>query len=104
MFEMLLVTYDELWSIHDYVRQTDKHGLEWDKAFAIRVFEAMAATLESANRQTSMLVYEEELWQIDRQVPSALMSGTQPVGRNLLLKVGKLLVKYQKADKEAQDG
>lgn len=95
MFEMLLLTLDELWAVHDYVRNHQDQGCEWEKDFMARVMEALQASTSTANRQAVILVYERELWQIDRQVPSALMIGTQPVGRNLLLKVGRLLVKYQ---------
>lgn len=92
-FDLLSASLDELWAIHDYVRQHDKSGQEWDKDFGTRLLEAILEAQDHPSRSASLLCFEEELWQMDRQVPSGLMVGTQPVGRNLLLKIMALLVK-----------
>ncbi len=92
-FELLLVDKDELWCIHDCVRQHDKLGQEWDKEFLIRVMQAIVESTAAPTGTAVLLCYEEELWQIDRQIPSSLMIGTKPVGRNLLMKTMKLLIK-----------
>ena len=92
-FDLLPASLDELWAIHDYVRQHDKLGQEWDKDFGTRLMEAILEAQNHPRRSASLLCFEEELWQMDRQLPSGLMVGTQPVGRNLLLKIMALLVK-----------
>lgn len=95
-FDLLPLTLDELWAIHDYVRQHDKLGQEWDKDFVARIMSAILEAQENSAHQATLFVYDEdELWQIDRQVPSALMTGVQPVGRNLLIKVMQLIVKIR---------
>lgn len=102
-FDLLPLTLNELWAIHDYVRQHDKLGQEWDRDFAARVMEGILEAQKSPTCQSSLFVQEEnELWMIDRQVPSAHMTGTQPVGRELLLKVMKLIVKMR--ERGEQDG
>jgi len=97
-YDLTLLTADELWAVHDYVRQHDKLGQEWDKDFHTRVMAALLAAEGTPNRQAGMLLTEDELWQLDRQIPSAMTVGTQPVGRNLLRKVMKLLVKIRQGD------
>lgn len=92
-FDLLSASLEELWAIHDYVRQHDKLGQEWDKDFGMRLMEAILEAQNHPSRSASLLCFEEELWQMDRQVPSGLMVGTQPVGQNLLLKIMALLVK-----------
>ncbi len=92
-FDVLSATVDELWAIHDYVRQHDKLGQEWDKDFQTRVMEAILEAHNHPSGHGSLLCFEEELWQIDRQIPSSLMVGTRPVGRELLVKAMALLVK-----------
>lgn len=95
MFELLRGTLDELWAVHDYVRQHDKLGQEWDKDFTARVMVGILEATNAPSHEATVMLAEEELWRIDRQVPQALMTGTQPVGRNLLIKVMQLLVKLQ---------
>lgn len=99
-FDLLPLTLDELWAIHDYVRQHDKLGQEWDKDFIARVMAAILEAEEHSAHQATLLVAEDELWQTDRQVPSALMTGTQPVGRNLLMKVMRLIVKMRGGEED----
>lgn len=94
-FDLLFSTLDELWAIHDWVRQHDKLGQEWDKDFTARVMAAILEAQEHPAHQATLMCVEDELWQIDRQVPSAVMTGTQPVGRNLLSKVMRLIVKMR---------
>jgi hypothetical protein len=101
-FDLLPVTLDELWAVHDYVRQHDKLGQEWDKDFTARVMAAILEAQEHPSRHATLMCAEDELWQIDRQVPSALMTGTQPVGRNLLLKVMRLIVKMRGGEQDAE--
>jgi hypothetical protein len=43
---------------------------------------------------------EGTLWLLEQQVPSALMTGTQPVGRSLLMKVMAALESLTVADEE----
>mgnify|MGYP001566199428 CR=1 FL=1 len=96
---MVCFTLEELWAIHDLVRDRQNNGEEHDPEFEIRLFEALLAGAEHASRQAAMLVYEDDLWWIDRQVPSALMAGTLGVGRSILTKVVRLLVKaHSRAD------
>ena len=101
-FDLLPLTLDELWAIHDYVRQHDKLGQEWDKDFVARVMTAILEAQEHASHQATLMCTEDELWQMDRQIPSALMTGTQPVGRNLLMKVMRLIVKMRGGDLDAE--
>lgn len=103
-FDLLPVTLDDLWAIHDFVRQHDKLGKEWDKDFNTRVMEAIAEAEARGDHTASLFCLEEELWQIDRQVPSALMVGTKPVGRPLLGKVMRLLVKMRGGEDDADGG
>lgn len=92
--ELLYVTLEEAWAIHDNVRQTDKMGQEWDKEFMVLVMEAILS-LDGAGASTlaPLLVTEADLWQIDRQVPRMLKVGTEFVGQSLLNKIMALLVK-----------
>lgn len=101
-FDLLPATLDELWAVHDFVRQHDKLGQEWDKDFTIRVMAAIVEAQEQASHQATLMCAEDELWQIDRQIPSALMVGIQPVGRELLIKVMRLLVKIRGGDEDAE--
>jgi len=94
-FDLLPVTADELWAIHDYVRQHDKLGQEWDKDFTARVMAAILEVQDHSCQQATLMCSEDELWQMDRQIPSALMVGVQPVGRELLAKVMRLIVKMR---------
>jgi hypothetical protein len=99
-FDLLPTTLDELWAIHDYVRQHDKLGQEWDKDFTARVMAAILEAQEHPSHQATLMCAEDELWQMDRQIPSALMTGTQPVGRNLLIKVMRLIVKIRGGEQD----
>ena len=101
-FDLLAATLDELWAIHDYVRQHDKLGQEWDKDFTARVMAAILEAQDQPSHQATVMCAEEELWQMDRQIPSALMMGTQPVGRNLLVKVMRLIVKMRGGEQDAE--
>ena len=100
MFDLLPVTLDELWAIHDHVRQHDKLGQEWDKDFTARVMAAILEAQEHSAHLGTLMCDEDELWQIDRQIPSALMTGTRPVGRDLLVKVMRLIVKMRGGDQD----
>lgn len=102
-FDLLPVTLDELWAIHDYVRQHDKLGQEWDKDFNARVMGAIVEAEGRPDHTATLVCLEQELWQIDRQVPSALMVGAKPVGRNLLEKVMRLIVKMRGGGDDAED-
>lgn len=102
-FDLLCVTLDELWAVHDYVRQHDKLGQEWDRDFNARVMAAILEAQESSTHSATLMCYEEELWQIDRQVPSALMVGLQPTGRNLLSKVMALILKMRGGEEDGCD-
>lgn len=93
--DLLPVTQNELWAIHDFVRQHDKLGQEWDRDFNARVMAALQDASASPEGLASLMCLEEELWQIDRQIPSSLMIGTQPVGKALLIKVAGLLLKMR---------
>lgn len=99
-FDLLPLTLEELWAIHDLVRQHDKLGQEWDKDFSARVMAAILEAQEHPSHQATLMCAEDELWQIDRQIPSALMTGTQPVGRNLLIKVMRLIVKMRGGEQD----
>ena len=99
-FDLLLPTLDELWAIHDYVRQHDKLGQEWDKNFGARVMADILEAQEHPSQPSTLICTEDELWQISRQVPSFLMAGSQPVGRDLLLKVMRLIVKMRGSQDE----
>ena len=91
----LVLGLDEIWAIRDFVRQLDKLGQEWDKDFQRRLYAAMAVAKADENRQAPFIVEsEDELWQITRQIPSTLMVGTQPVGRNLLEKAQAALLEW----------
>lgn len=104
-FDLLTITTEEAWVLHDYVRQHDKLGQEWDKDFERRLYQSLILCIESPTHVSSLPIYDEELWQISRQVPSALMSGTQPVGRQLLVKVMRLLLKTKEdGDGDDEDG
>ena len=88
MIDLILTEY-ELWAVHDYVRQgaPPDYGREWAQDFERRVMAAILAAGGEPNRTVPITLEETELWLIDRQVPSALMVGTQRVGHDLLLKV-----------------
>ena len=101
-FDLLPLTLDELWAIHDYVRQHDKLGQEWDKDFTARVMAAILEAQEHPSHHATIMCAEDELWQMDRQIPSALMTGTQPVGRNLLIKVMRLIVKMREGEQDVE--
>jgi len=103
-FDLLPVSLEELWAIHDYVRQHDKLGQEWEKDFTARVMVGILEAQESSTRTATLMCTEDELWQIDRQVPSSLMTGTQPVGRALLLKVFRLIAKMRRGGEEDATG
>ena len=104
MFDLLSLTRDELWAIHDYVRQHDKLGQEWDKDFMTRVMKAIMEVQDNPLHTATLLIFlEDELWQIDRQVSSALMIGTQPVGRNLLIKAIRLILKTRQEGGDNDD-
>ena len=103
MFDLLSVTLNEAWGIRDYVRQHDKHGQEWDREFNTAVLEALLEAKANSNHCATIVCTEEQLWQIDRQIPSALMNGTEPTGRNLLYKVAVLLVKMRGGDEDGRD-
>ena len=102
-FDLLPATVDELWAIHDYVRQHDKLGQEWDRDFTTRVMAAIQDASASPDQAATVMCLEEDLWQIDRQIPSGLMVGTQPVGKTLLTKVMGLLVKMRGGMEDAAD-
>lgn len=91
----LTLDLSELWAIRDWVRQHDRLGHEWDRDFERRLFVAMAEAKENVNRQASLTFEsEEELWQITRQVPSGLMTGTQPTGRGLIEKAQAAILEW----------
>lgn len=102
-FDLLSLTLDELWAVHDCVRQHDKLGKEWDPGFMERVMAAILVAQGHPASQVVLLCSMEELWQIDRQTPSGLMVGPQPVGRNLLVKVMRLIVKMQGGEENGGD-
>ncbi len=99
-FDVLPLTVDELWAVHDYVRQHDKLGQEWDKDFTARVMAAILQSQETESHEAMIMCLEDELWQIDRQVSSALMIGAKPVGRDLLVKVMRLIVKMRGGEQD----
>jgi hypothetical protein len=86
-YELLDLTVKEWWYVHDYVRDKDTRK-EHDKDFMTRV---MSGVLKGG----SILVNEEELWWIDRLLPSALKDGTLMSGQNILLKVMSLILKIR---------
>ena len=94
-FDLLRLSLEELWAVHDCVRQHDKLGQEWDKDLTARVMAAILEAQAHSSHEATLLCSEEELWQMDRQIPSALMTGTQSFGRHLLTKVMRLIVKMR---------
>ena len=99
MFDLLRLTSDEAWALHDFIRQHDKLGCEWDRGFMRRVHRAILETQAAPGHDVSLMVLSpDELWQIDRQIPSGLMVGTQNIGRKLLSKAMALLKKMEDED------
>lgn len=75
---MFWLTDDELWAIHDRVRQHDQQGQEWDKEAATQVMAALLKLAGHGRAEEPVMLDESDLWQIDRQIPSML-----PVRRGL---------------------
>lgn len=102
--ELLYITLEEAWAIHDNVRQKDNQGEEWDKDFMVLVMEVI---LELGNKAPTTLaplvVNAGDLWQIDRQVDRMLKVGNEFVGMTLLTKVMELLVKGRNDDAREDD-
>ena len=102
VFDLLRLTIDEAWAVRDFVRRGQDYGTDWDRDFMRRVHTAILDAKNNPGHDVALMVTEEELWQIDRQIPPTLMIGTQAVGRNLLLKVMALLRKFsQEVDDDA---
>lgn len=60
-FDLLPVTIEELWAIHDYVRQHDKLGQEWDREFNDKVMAAILEAQGHPGRHATLVCFEEEL-------------------------------------------
>ncbi len=99
--ERLALTEEELWTIHDQVRQHDNHGKEWDEKTAVLL---MAALLEAHDRraQGAIGMQEGDLWQVDRQVPSTTQIGTREAKATLLPKVIKGIMRLQDGEMEVE--
>ena len=105
VFDLLRLTIDEAWAVRDFVRRGQDYGTEWDRDFMRRVHTAILDAKNNPGHDVALMVTEEELWQMDRQIPPTLMIGTQAVGRNLLLKVMALLRKFaQEVDDDPDTG
>lgn len=102
-YDLIDLSLNELWAIHDHVRQHQEYGAEWDRDFMARVMECIIAANGNTNRHATLMMSSEELWQCDRQIPSALMVGTEPTGKNLLMKVMRLVLKLRGDDDEHDD-
>ena len=92
---------DELWVLHEYVRQTrnaPEYGQEHDMAFMERLW-AVLQLCETKGGVNPLECSRQELLQITRQVPATLMQGSIPIGRNLLRKAAfALLSETQEVD------
>ena len=85
-FGRVTLTLDEAWAIRDLVRQHQVYGAPWDKQDMAAVHSAILF-MQGQGQSCDILIDEGTLWQIESQIPSDLMIGTEPTGRNILLKV-----------------
>ena len=100
----LEVTLNEVWCIRDSVRRLNEYGHEWTRDFDVRVLRALLAA-KAGNGTAVLDLEEDELWWLQRQVPSSAMAGTEMVGRNLLLKVaGAILEAENRPEPVTEDG
>ena len=87
---------DELWVIHEHVRQTRSapdYGCEHDLDFVRRLW---ACILDPKPMEFSL----GELLQVTRQVSAQLMQGQRPIGREVLAKAFAALVAGEEPDVE----
>lgn len=88
----LTLTYEEAWAVRDFMREHQAYGKAWDKDDMRAVHKAILALQKAEVGSTQTLAIDlGTIWMIEQQVPSGYMVGTQPVGRNLLLKVMEAL-------------
>ena len=87
---------DELWVIHEHVRQTraaPDYGCEHDLDFIRRV---QACILEPKPMEFTI----GEVLQITRQVSALLMQGQRPIGRDVLMKAFAALGTPEEVERE----
>ena len=104
-FDILTLSDVECWVLGDLIRRHDALGQEWDRDFMRRLYRTLAEAEAAPSKAAQIMVTEDELWQIDRQINSAIVVGPVPVGRNILRKVRTLLVKlWEDDDGRENDG
>lgn len=109
-FDAITLTVNELWVIHEFVR-SNEHRREWSKEFEDKLMHAILYCVErmkasQANTVIEATIFfeEEELWLIHRQVSVMMQTGTEMTGRNILIKVMRLLTKLRQEEGDVDAG
>ena len=95
---ILNLTDHELWAMRDWIRQHAAYGEVWSTETMRRIHAALLLSEANPNRTADLELSEEECWRIDAQIPSALMVGTQLVGRSLIRKAMVALAEAERAN------
>ena len=88
----LSLTLAEAWAIRTYMRRHQEYGCVWERKEMLAIHKAVLH-LEENKGEYALEVEEDALWRMEQQIPPQLMEGTEPVGRNLLVKVMKVLAR-----------
>jgi hypothetical protein len=83
----IYLTLNEAWVIRDCVRKQQEYGAVWDRSDMRELHSAILWLSQHPAEQRQVEMDESVLWLIEQQVPSALMVGSTPVGRDILIKV-----------------
>ena len=94
------ISEDEAWAIDHTIRHTYQDGQQ--NIGTDLLLKAMNIVLEfeerraqpSASQELPLALTEAECWAIDHQIRCDVTLNDKPVGRNLLLKVFRLLTEY----------
>lgn len=102
-------TLSELLALHDNCREAQSHGRAWDgdgishpkRAFMRRVLAAIVAAQKAG--KAVLELEEADLWQIDDQIPSGLMRGTDHIGYQIVLKIAPHLAAMEAVEAAEPD-
>lgn len=86
----LTVDRAEAWALHKYLRHPDPDKREWSKDVMVQIFRACLDEKDAGVLELT----EEDLWQIDRQLPQDEMVGAIQLGYQLLRRVMQLILSF----------
>lgn len=86
----LKVDRAEAWALHKYLRHPDPDKREWSKDVMVQIFRACLDEKDAGVLELT----EEDLWQIDRQLPQDEMVGAIQLGFQLLRRVMQLILTF----------